>query len=206
MYTRAAASDYDDWETVYGNRGWSCSDLLPLHRKVSEGPEYAFPCLGLTSLTLSVPVRNVRGRAGPAHAWILWTPQGLVRRVLHRDRQRVPERRRRVRQEPGPHRRSECFVRLQQVWGKCCDRSHACVTHALPLSDGPSTCPERGRLGVVLTAGVQVDRLQDGNPVGCSPPLHLQAQPVEHSNSQRLSCQARHLPVRKISSGIADAY
>ncbi|KAI0744641.1 alcohol oxidase-like protein [Earliella scabrosa] len=33
MYTRAAASDYDDWETVYGNRGWGCSDLLPLLRK-----------------------------------------------------------------------------------------------------------------------------------------------------------------------------
>ncbi|KAI0354317.1 alcohol oxidase-like protein [Trametes cingulata] len=33
MYTRAAASDYDDWETVYGNRGWSSADLLPLLRK-----------------------------------------------------------------------------------------------------------------------------------------------------------------------------
>ncbi|KAI0773655.1 alcohol oxidase-like protein [Fomes fomentarius] len=33
MYTRAAASDYDDWATVYGNRGWSSADLLPLLRK-----------------------------------------------------------------------------------------------------------------------------------------------------------------------------
>lgn len=34
MYTRAAASDYQDWETVYGNEGWGFTDLLPLFRKV----------------------------------------------------------------------------------------------------------------------------------------------------------------------------
>jgi alcohol oxidase len=34
MYTRASASDYDDWEKVYGNKGWGYSDLLPLLRKV----------------------------------------------------------------------------------------------------------------------------------------------------------------------------
>ena len=34
MYTRAAASDYDDWARVHGNTGWSASDLLPLLRKV----------------------------------------------------------------------------------------------------------------------------------------------------------------------------
>ncbi|KAI9060146.1 GMC oxidoreductase [Trametes sanguinea] len=33
MYTRAAASDYDDWANVHGNRGWSSDDLLPLLRK-----------------------------------------------------------------------------------------------------------------------------------------------------------------------------
>ncbi|KAI0759053.1 alcohol oxidase-like protein [Fomes fomentarius] len=33
VYTRAAASDYDDWATVYGNRGWSSADLLPILRK-----------------------------------------------------------------------------------------------------------------------------------------------------------------------------
>ncbi|KAJ7745758.1 GMC oxidoreductase-domain-containing protein [Mycena metata] len=33
MYTRAAASDYDDWETVYGNSGWGSKDLIPLLRK-----------------------------------------------------------------------------------------------------------------------------------------------------------------------------
>ncbi|KAI0712761.1 alcohol oxidase-like protein [Cerioporus squamosus] len=33
MYTRAAASDYDDWDTVHGNRGWSSDDLIPYLRK-----------------------------------------------------------------------------------------------------------------------------------------------------------------------------
>ncbi|KAJ7455242.1 GMC oxidoreductase-domain-containing protein [Mycena galericulata] len=33
MYTRPAASDYDDWETVYGNSGWGSRDLIPLLKK-----------------------------------------------------------------------------------------------------------------------------------------------------------------------------
>ncbi|KAF8135622.1 hypothetical protein EV363DRAFT_1551232 [Boletus edulis] len=33
MYTRAAASDYDDWETICNNPGWGSKDLLPLLRK-----------------------------------------------------------------------------------------------------------------------------------------------------------------------------
>ncbi|KAF9466617.1 GMC oxidoreductase-domain-containing protein [Collybia nuda] len=30
MYTRAAASDYDDWERVYKNPGWGSKNLIPL--------------------------------------------------------------------------------------------------------------------------------------------------------------------------------
>ena len=33
MYSRAMASDFDDWETVHGNAGWSHKDLLPLLKK-----------------------------------------------------------------------------------------------------------------------------------------------------------------------------
>jgi len=33
MYTRASASDYDDWKTVYKNPGWGSNDLIPLLRK-----------------------------------------------------------------------------------------------------------------------------------------------------------------------------
>ncbi|KAF9004053.1 GMC oxidoreductase-domain-containing protein [Cyathus striatus] len=29
-YTRAASSDYDDWENLYGNKGWSSKHLIPL--------------------------------------------------------------------------------------------------------------------------------------------------------------------------------
>jgi alcohol oxidase len=35
MYTRASASDYDDWATVYNNPGWSAKDLIPLLEKVN---------------------------------------------------------------------------------------------------------------------------------------------------------------------------
>ena len=37
MYTRAAASDYDDW----GATGWTADDLLPLLKKVSTYSELA---------------------------------------------------------------------------------------------------------------------------------------------------------------------
>jgi Choline dehydrogenase and related flavoproteins len=33
MYTRAAASDFDDWEKL-GNAGWGSKDLIPLLKKV----------------------------------------------------------------------------------------------------------------------------------------------------------------------------
>ncbi|KAF9563187.1 alcohol oxidase [Agrocybe pediades] len=33
VYTRAAASDYDDWETKYGNKGWGSKHLIPLLKK-----------------------------------------------------------------------------------------------------------------------------------------------------------------------------
>ena len=37
MYNRAAASDYDDWESVHGNPGWGSKYLIPLLKKVSLG-------------------------------------------------------------------------------------------------------------------------------------------------------------------------
>ncbi|TFK69860.1 alcohol oxidase [Pluteus cervinus] len=33
MYTRASASDYDDWERIYGNKGWGSADIIPLLKK-----------------------------------------------------------------------------------------------------------------------------------------------------------------------------
>lgn len=36
MYSRPSPSDYDDWETVYSNKGWGSRDLIPLLKKVSN--------------------------------------------------------------------------------------------------------------------------------------------------------------------------
>ncbi|TFK69859.1 alcohol oxidase [Pluteus cervinus] len=33
MYTRASASDYDDWERIYENQGWGSEDIIPLLKK-----------------------------------------------------------------------------------------------------------------------------------------------------------------------------
>ncbi|EIM80090.1 alcohol oxidase-like protein [Stereum hirsutum FP-91666 SS1] len=52
MYTRAAASDYDDWKTVYGAEGWGFADLLPYLKKCEN-------------YTLDTPTPEVHGRNGP---------------------------------------------------------------------------------------------------------------------------------------------
>ena len=47
VYTRASASDYDDWQTVYENPGWGSNDLIPLLRKVGALGSllfYSTPC------------------------------------------------------------------------------------------------------------------------------------------------------------------
>lgn len=36
MYTRASASDYDDWVTKHHNPGWGYKDLLPYLKKVRD--------------------------------------------------------------------------------------------------------------------------------------------------------------------------
>ncbi|PPQ64204.1 hypothetical protein CVT24_008622 [Panaeolus cyanescens] len=39
VYTRASASDYDDWEQVHGNRGWGSDSLVPLLKKAETYQE-----------------------------------------------------------------------------------------------------------------------------------------------------------------------
>ena len=51
VYTRAAASDYDDWETVYGNKGWGSKDIIPLLKKVTIPLNYLKPPLCTNSYT-----------------------------------------------------------------------------------------------------------------------------------------------------------
>ena len=36
LYMRSAASDYDDWETVYKNPGWGSKHLIPLLKEVRK--------------------------------------------------------------------------------------------------------------------------------------------------------------------------
>ena len=40
FYTRAAVSDYDDWENVYGNKGWGSKYLIPLLKKVRVSDQF----------------------------------------------------------------------------------------------------------------------------------------------------------------------
>ncbi|KAG6830871.1 hypothetical protein H0H92_014236 [Tricholoma furcatifolium] len=47
MYTRAAASDYDDWESVYKNPGWGSKHLIPLLKKAETyEPDITSPTHG----------------------------------------------------------------------------------------------------------------------------------------------------------------
>jgi len=42
MYSRASASDYNDWKYVYGSTGWGATDLLPLFvpkMTISDNPD-----------------------------------------------------------------------------------------------------------------------------------------------------------------------
>ncbi|EKM78826.1 hypothetical protein AGABI1DRAFT_114404 [Agaricus bisporus var. burnettii JB137-S8] len=51
VYCRAAASDYDDWETVYRNKGWGSKSLIPLLRKAETYK--------------GVSTNDTHGKAGP---------------------------------------------------------------------------------------------------------------------------------------------
>jgi alcohol oxidase len=70
MYTRASASDYDDWEKVHENPGWGSSDLIPLLRKVFS-PHIRLALLYTYSIRPShVPVQTETYQVpnvGPTH-------------------------------------------------------------------------------------------------------------------------------------------
>lgn len=69
MYTRAAASDYDDWENVHNNPGWGSKDLIPLLRKVRM--HFCVDCHFLhmnrmqTETFQVQPDRSTHGYSGP---------------------------------------------------------------------------------------------------------------------------------------------
>lgn len=71
MYTRASASDYDDWEKLYDNPGWGSKDLVPLLEKVCPATEVNRSASSLTSTALQVetyqtnPGAETHGTSGP---------------------------------------------------------------------------------------------------------------------------------------------
>jgi len=46
MYTRAAASDYDDWAKISKNPGWGSADLIPLLQKAETYSDESVPYHG----------------------------------------------------------------------------------------------------------------------------------------------------------------
>ena len=98
MYTRASASDYDDWANVHQNAGWSSADLLPLLKKVNAH-------LGLDILLLTdTRGRDLSNQRRRTHSRLLWASQGVIWRCLYQSRQRFPRGSSPVRQEAEYHR------------------------------------------------------------------------------------------------------
>ena len=66
VYTRASASDYDDWETVYKNPGWGSKELIPLLQKV-RGQVESTTLINSLSLQAETFDRNApyHGYTGP---------------------------------------------------------------------------------------------------------------------------------------------
>ena len=86
-YTRAAASDYDDWENVYGNKGWGSQHLIPLLKKVirvsrsiSMEPTLDFFLIG----------RNIPIGFNEFYPWQIGADQSLARRTTFERRKRFP--------------------------------------------------------------------------------------------------------------------
>ncbi|KAI0294584.1 alcohol oxidase-like protein [Russula brevipes] len=79
IYTRASASDYDDWETVHENPGWGSKELIPLLRKTetyqlggagqthgTDGPLKV--SMGGTVLDIGTQFLQVAGALDPSRA------------------------------------------------------------------------------------------------------------------------------------------
>ena len=73
VYNRASASDYDAWETIFGNKGWGSDKLIPLLKKVMS----LFILSRLEYRTL-FSGRNLSRNNHKRHAWNLRTHQSLL--------------------------------------------------------------------------------------------------------------------------------
>ncbi|KAI0703058.1 alcohol oxidase-like protein [Cytidiella melzeri] len=64
MYTRAAASDYDEWEVRYKNTGWGSKDIIPLLKKtetyqVASGKDSVHGYSGPLKVSYGGPLTNI---------------------------------------------------------------------------------------------------------------------------------------------------
>lgn len=87
MYTRAAASDYDDWEVTHGNVGWGSKDLIPLLKKVLFKLLSNIVCI--TNVVYSLD-GNLPVQATGANPWIYWSLEGFLRWRLHKRGEAIP--------------------------------------------------------------------------------------------------------------------
>lgn len=182
MYTRAAASDYDDWATVYGNRGWSSADLLPLLRKVCDGhgltrdpkktirSESAYESHSSAKHTKSKQEKKrtaIRARLR-SHT------EGTTRRSARSSLMSVPSTTKAV----GTLTMSTDYTRSTNTGSvvhlTSVVHAHRPVMHNLEVAE---VCHSSQSSSYFHHLGKpQVDRYQDRNPVGHRPPLHLQSE------------------------------
>lgn len=85
MYTRASASDYDDWEKLYSNPGWGSADLLQYLKKV-----HIVLSVMVGSLKTLGAGRDESSPAEQADARLRGSAQGLLWRYLRRRGEAVP--------------------------------------------------------------------------------------------------------------------
>ena len=77
-YIRAAASDYDDWENVYGNKGWGSEHLIPLLKKVRA----LRSTLSTLEITMAILIgRNISTSYNELYSWKIRTDQSVVSRT-----------------------------------------------------------------------------------------------------------------------------
>lgn len=191
MYTRAAASDYDDWATVYGNRGWSSADLLPLLRKVCDGH-------GLTRN----PKKTIQSESvNESHSSAKHTKskqekkrtaiqghlrshtEGSTRRLVKSSLMLVPSTTKAV----GTLTMSTDYTRSTNMGSVVhltfVAHAHRPVMHNLEVAE---VCHSSQSYHFHHLGKPQVDRYQDRNPVGHRPPLHLQSGAPKRPHLERI--------------------
>lgn len=75
MYTRAVASDFDDWERKHGNPGWGFKDMLPYLKKACDTHSL---CV-IDNRLMIVTGGNIPSATGKRDARVLWSSERVFR-------------------------------------------------------------------------------------------------------------------------------